>query len=237
MDPALLKAQNLGSSQGMRDQQRRELLHALLGHAYRPAGDAYRGDDLSVMVADRRADAADSFFVLDVVHRQARLPDPGQLSEERLPSRDGPRSPPRESAVVDIGVPFLLRPAREQNLAQRGGVAGAPGTDPRCHLHRAISLDLVDVDEVEAVEDAEVHGLAGRAGEIIENRMDDPVDLQALDDLRGDLYDARGQRVGSVDRILTDVARLDQGAGKPVGGALVETESLGHRPQPGPPGL
>src|ERR671910_171356 len=187
MDPALLKAQNLGSSQGVRDQQRRELLDALLGHTDRPAGDAYRGDDLS--------------------------------------------------AVVDIGVPLRLRPAREQNLAQRGGVAGAPGTDPRCHLHRAISLDLVDVDEVEAVEDAEVHGLAGRTGEIIEDRMDDPVDLQALDDLRGDLYDARGQRVSSVDRILSDVARLDQGAGKPVGGALVETESLGHRPQPGPPGL
>src|ERR687897_451295 len=113
MDPALLKAQNLGSSQGVRDQQRRELLHALFGHADRPAGDAYRGDDLSVMVADRRADAADSFFILDVV------------------------------------------------------------------------------------EDAEVHGLAGRTGEIIEDRMDDPVDLQALDDLRGDLDAARGQRVSS----------------------------------------
>ena len=63
-------------------------------------------------------------------------------------------------AAQHLGDP-LLGQERQHRLAHRGAMHRVAGADAGNHAHRAGRLDLVDVDDVRALQDAQVRRLLG----------------------------------------------------------------------------
>src|SRR6185436_4362399 len=99
-------------------------------------------------------------------------------------------------------------------------------SDARIHLQGMVAFDLVDVDDLPLVEDAQMHGLLRGQHQGSQERCGDLADGPAAGDQRADLEGLEAETVPLGVRVLPDVAARRQRREQPVYGALSEPDRV-----------
>ena len=164
----------------------------------------------AVAAEDRRRDRAQPVRELLVVDREALLADALQLEQERRARRQRVRAPAREVDPGERGLLLGLVQEREQHLAERGAIGREARADMEIEvdlaLARARAAAPLDVDDVEAVEDRHVHGVAGRVAQLPQMRRGDLAQLHRVDRREPEVEHPRAEAVLLRRRILLEIA-------------------------------
>ena len=152
----------------------------------------------------------------------------GQPGFEFRPGRQrGPFRRRRVQAerVVVEPPPTLARQAEEKRLAQpRGGQRHAQA-DARPHLQPARVRNLVEIEDLRPLDDAEMDGIAGAAGQFLDVRAGDGDQRALLQRAHAERDQLRPQQIALVGNVM-QIAVQRQAVEHPVGGAA-------RRAQPG----
>src|SRR6056297_58437 len=232
--PRGIVAEPLRDRRGSPQDQLAVLGDRLVAHVEDGACDADAGDDVSRRVVDRNRYAADPDAALLVVQGVTLLPDADQVRRQRtrLEQRTvgetrklGAVQEPRQRGLVQIG---------QQHLAERRGVGRMPASDLAENAERAACLLDRDVDDVEAVEHGEAHGLVGGFGQLAKMGSGDLVQLEIGKVAVSEIQYARPQPVAvaltqhdAVELQRAQDAQQRRLADVVVGGQLLEPARLG----------
>jgi len=195
-----------------------------------PAGrdvDTDRRDRLAAAIEDRHGEAPGLGVVLADVHCVSDAEDLVAAAVELLEGRGGQGRELRERKSQPAGA-LLGRHPRHERLAHRDRVGGDPQADLRVSAHLVGPVDLLDVDDVGAVEDRQVAALAGLLDDAAHVGKGDPADVQVGDRPHAELPQPQAQAIALRLGILAQPAELGQRACEPVGGAPVDTEAVGE---------
>lgn len=187
------------------------------------------------MVEDGRPYAAHALLVLFHVSRVTPAADPLQLGVKLRRIRDRGARPALESGCDDLRNLRLAR-EREDRLADPSAVERHSLADPRPHLERVRALDLIQVDDVPASSDTEVHGLLGPLGDCAQDRLRLLPNVQPLVHGHPELEQGDAEPVALGFRILLHKSLADESGEEPVGGALLKPallRELGEANSPG----
>src|SRR5262245_45640014 len=99
-------------------------------------------------------------------------------------------------------------------------------SNARVHLQGLVALDLVDVDDLPLVEDAQVYGLFGGQHQRSQERPGDLADGPPAGRERADLEGFEPEAVTLGVGILAHVAARRERREQPVDGALAETQRV-----------
>ncbi len=99
----------------------------------------------------------------------AAPPDHGQLAPEQPGRNDGARGPAGQ-ACGQRGLNSLGIAEGEQGLAHARTVRRHPAAHARSQLRRIPASQLLDVDDIGLAQHGQVHGLAGRFGQVGQHR-------------------------------------------------------------------
>src|SRR5712691_7931811 len=189
------------------------------------APDRYDRDRAPALVEDRRRHAverllelADADAVAVAAYRRELLLEPAPLRDRRVGEALEPRRHERLALV--------LRKPGEERLPGRRRVQREGAAEP-VRRHDLRRLDLMHVDEVEALRDREVHGLARLVCELLEHRMCAPHERVVVTGRR-DLEDRVADAVALRRRVALDEALAVERREQAPRGAAVEPALRGE---------
>ena len=189
-----------------------------------------RRHHVAVRAAHRRGHRVQSFLQLLErlgVAADADLPELGD-ERRRVDDRVGRQAleRPRQEAI-----PLGLRHVGQQHLPVRRAMQRRAAPDP-AHAHdRARARDLVDVDDRVAGEHAEVHRLARPLGEVLQDRVGGPDEVETRHRRPGQPDETEAEAVLLGHRIAFDETSFGERGDQSRGRGLVDVEEpseLGH---------
>src|SRR5262245_873700 len=197
---------------------------------HRP-GHAHRRDHAAAVVADRRGDAGHTELALLVLDRAAALARGAERLGEFLRAGDGLRRA-RLEAGGDDAVDNIVRLKGEDCLPLGGAMSRLAHADVRAHADRVRSLEIVDVHDLGAVEDREMHALVDLGPQLVEVGARLVGDVHAPAHQRPEPEQRDAELVFAALAVLLQEPLRDQRHGQPMDRALGETEPARQRADP-----
>ncbi len=169
-----------------------------------------RRDHVTALPAHGDRHRSEAVRELLVVHRQPCGAHPRELGREGLRIGHRVRPPLDEVDLLEAPRQLVVGQEGEQHLPHRGAVRGQARSDVEVEVDLALALlrapAALDVDDVDAVEDRHVDGVAGLVAELLEVGRRDLAELHRVDRGQPEVDDARPEPILPRVRVLLEVA-------------------------------
>ena len=146
------------------------------------------------------------------------------------------RAEPAELHAVDGRVPLLVGQEGQHRLAQRGAVGGQARADVQVEIDLPLAAPraaaALDVDDVGAVQDRHVHGVARFVAQPLQVWRRDLAQLHRVDRGEAEVDDARAEPVLLGQRVLLEVAESGESRDVTMRCAPVQSHLAGQLADP-----
>ena len=188
------------------------------------AGDADRGHRQALGVEDRDGDAAEAFFKLFVIDSVAAAAGLFNFSAEGFGGADGAMGEALELGAAMMSAMRSSGKEGEDGLADGSAMDWVTCADAGDHADGARGLDFVDVNDVGALENAEVRGLLGFCDEAAEMGLGAVAEVVLLNGAVAEVEEAQAETELAGGGALDHAMALENHE-ESMGGALVKLQS------------